>query len=135
MKVADLFQRLFPPFEVRVTCHDIKALLRADNGLCMDIVMAEALALAKNADRTVYSIRISQMKPDQLALTLIFNVLTRRLQSGSQHVYRGMLSIIGRDMLRLWHVTAKELITRGYSTQEEYEADVKGLTEEIRSVG
>ncbi len=61
----------------------------------MDAVMEQALALAKNADRTVYSIRIGGLKPDQLALILIFNVLTRNLQSGHEHVYRGRLSIVG----------------------------------------
>lgn len=101
----------------------------------MDTIREQALALAKNADRTVYSICIDGLKPDQLALILIFNVLTRNLQSGWHHVYRGLLTITGKDMLRLWHLTAKELVKRGYSTQAEYDADLKGLMEAIRSVG
>lgn len=135
MGISKLFRALFPPFEVKVTCQDIEALLRADNGLCTEIVRREAIALAKDADKTLYSIRISHFKPDQLALILIYNVLTRNLQSGCQHVYRGTLSMIGRDMLRLWHITAKEMVKRGYSTQDEYKADTEGLMSEIRSVG
>ena len=91
--------------------------------------------LAKDADKTVYSIRINRFKPDQLALTLIFNVLVRNLEGGWYHVYRGRLGMEGHDMLRLWHKTAKEMINRGYSTEEEYAIDVEGLNKEIRSVG
>lgn len=38
-------------------------------------------------------------------------------------------------MLRLWHLTAKELVKRGYSTQTEYDTDAQDLMAEIRSVG
>jgi hypothetical protein len=127
--------RVFKPFEVRVTCEDIDTFLRADNGLCVEEVRSGAMALAKNADKVMYSIRIDQMKPDQLALILIYNVLTRNLQSGAYHCYRGCLTSLGEDMLRLWRVTAKELVKRGYSTDFEYETEVAGLMGEIRSVG
>ncbi len=102
-----------------MTCNDIEAFLRADNGLRLDVVRREALILANNTEKVLYSIRVDHMKPDQLALTLIYNVLTKQLQSGWQHSYRGVLSMIGQDMLRLWHITAKELVKRGYSTEAE----------------
>jgi hypothetical protein len=130
-----IIEKMFPPYEVKVTCHDIVALLQAENGLCIDQIRKEALTLAKNADKTIYSIRIDRLKPDQLALILIFNVLTQNLESGLYHGYRGVLTMIGQDMLRLWHITEKEMIKRGYYTEEQYAADTEGLIREIRSVG
>ena len=135
MGISKVIGKLFPPYEVKVTCQDINTLLQADNGLCIDIVRREAIMLAKDADKTMYSIRINRFKPDQLALTLIFNVLVRNLEGGWYHVSRGTLGMEGRDMLRLWHKTAKEMIKRGYSTEEEYAIDVEGLNREIQSVG
>ena len=135
MGISKVLGKLFPPYEVKVTCQDINILLQADDGLCIDIVRREALKLAKDADKTLYSIRISGFKPDQLALILIFNVLVRNLEGGWYHVHRGVLGIQGHDMLRLWHKTAKEMIKRGYSTEEEYAIDVEGINRGIRSAG
>lgn len=132
---AKLSEALFPPSEVRNTCDDIDAFLRADNGLCIDTVRSEATTMAKVTDKTLYSIRTMGYTSDQLAHILIHNVLTCNLQSGRQHVYRGMLSMVGNDMLRLWHINRKKMVKQGYSTQEEYDADVPGLMEDIRSVG
>lgn len=135
MKTPNIIQRLIPPHEVKVTCRDIGAFLQADNGLCIDQIRKEAIILAKDTDKVLYSIQIDGLKPDQLALILIFNVLTRNLESGCYHGYRGVLTGIGQDMLRLWHVTEKEMIKRGYSTKDQYEIDTEGLMESIRSVG
>jgi hypothetical protein len=135
MGISKMLGKLFPPYEVKVTCRDINVLLQSDDGLCIDIVRREALKLAKDADKTLYSIRISGFKPDQLALVLIFNVLVRNLESGWYHTYRGVLGMQGQDMLRLWHNTAKEMIKRGYSTEEEYTVDLEGLNRGIRSAG
>lgn len=135
MGISKVIGKLFPPYEVKLTCQDIDSFLQADNGLCADLVRKDALMLAKDSDKTVYSIRIDHLKPDQLALILIFNVLTRNLQSGWNHSYRGVLTVMGKDMLRLWHATAKEMIKRGYSTDEAYSADVAGLMMMIQSVG
>lgn len=133
--ISSMIRRLNQPYEVKVTCQDIDAFLRADNGLCADQIRKEALVLAKNAERTMYSIRIDRLKPDQLALILIFNVLTRNLESGCYHGYRGILTGIGHDMLRLWHITEKEMVKRGYSTKDQYDIDAEGLMMSIRSVG
>jgi hypothetical protein len=135
MVIPKAIRRLFPPYEVRVTCRDIRAFLAADNGLCIEQIQKEALKLAEDTDKVLYSIRIDRMKPDQLALILIFNVLTSNLQSGWNHTYRGVLTVMGQDMLRLWHLTAKEMVRRGYSTTEEYTVDAEGLRDAIRSVG
>jgi hypothetical protein len=126
---------MFKPFEVKATCRDIDAFLQADNGLCIETVRKGALSLAHDTDKVLYSIRVNHMKPDELALTLIYNVLTRNLQSGSLHVYRGILSMEGQDMLRLWHATAKELVKRGYSSTHEYETESAGIVEGIHSAG
>lgn len=135
MDIPKVVGRLFPPFEVRVTCKNIATFLQADDGLCVDLVKREAFKLARDIDKTMYSIRINHFKPDQLALILIFNVLVRNLEGGSYHVYRGKLGTQGHDMRRLWYKTAIELINRGYCTEEEYAVDLQGLDKEILSMG
>ena len=127
--------RLFPPYEVRVTRIDLNTLLSADQGLCTEQVRREALLLTKDIDRVLYSIRIDRMKPDQLALILIHNVLTRHLENGWHHVYRGALDLIGNDMLRLWNLTGKEMVKRGYQTEDEYATDASELKKAIREIG
>lgn len=135
VKTPSIIHRLIAPYEVKLTCRDINAFLQADNGLCIDQIRKEALVLAKDTDKVLYSIRIDGLKPDQLALILIFNVLTRNLESGWYHGYRGILTGIGQDMLRLWHIIEKEMIKRGYSTNDQYRTDAEGLMESIRTVG
>jgi hypothetical protein len=70
-----------------------------------------------------------------LALILIFNVLTVSLECGWNHVYYGRLSMKGEEMLKLWHITEREMIKRGYLTEEQYAVDTKGLMKSIASMG
>jgi hypothetical protein len=104
--------KVLPPYEVRLTVEEAQRLLGAAN-LCRDIVAPKVLALIRDADKTVYSIRIDRMKPDQLALMLITNVVGRELGSGIHHAYRGTLSMVGNDMRSLWHKAQKLMVERG----------------------
>lgn len=121
--------KLFPPFEVKLTIEEIKSFLGAHAFLSQSIIEPVAVALAKDAERTIYSIRIDGMKPDRLALLLITNVIGEQLACGQHHVYRGTLSMIGRDMLKVWTTAVSTLKERGYYTEAEAEEDIKWIKE------
>ncbi|HEU0046659.1 MAG TPA: hypothetical protein VFQ43_03510, partial [Nitrososphaera sp.] len=67
--------KVFPPFEVKLTIEEISSFLNEHASLCRDLILRDAVALARHAEKTVYSIRIEGMKPDRLALLVITNVL------------------------------------------------------------
>ena len=103
--------------------------------LCAPEVSREASALARNAGQTMYSIRTDRMKPDQLALIQICNVVGSHLSNGQHHVYRGTLSMIGQDMLTIWTAAISALRDRGYYTDEQADDDMVWIMEQISNVG
>lgn len=129
-----LLWKFFPPYEVRLTLAEIEQLF-AEGHICTNIVKSKAIALAKDADRTVYSIRIDHMKPDQLALILVSNVVGRELQCGNHHIYRGVVSMVGNDMKLVWHKVQSELLRRGYCNEAEVAQDNEWLHKQIKEAG
>ncbi|MDP1886132.1 hypothetical protein [Polaromonas sp.] len=129
-----IFWKMFPPFEVRLTLEEIERFFVVGQ-LCGSIIKPRAVALAKDAERTVYSVRIDRMKPDQLALILISNVIGEELQSGAHHVYRGVLGMIGNDMRAVWSAVQRELLARGYCDESEVAKDNEWLSRQIKDAG
>ena len=137
MSIQKILWLAFPPYEYKVTVEQILKFTNKPIGIYgINIIAREkAINLAKNYSKTVYSIRATHLKPDQLALLLLFNVLTREIESGWNHIYRGILSDAGREMLSMWHMICIEQIRLGYSTQADYENDLEGLIKQIKEMG
>src|SRR5574340_1427176 len=93
------FWKIFPPLEVKATTEEIIAFLSGYAGEYRRILEKNAIALANDADKTIYSIRIEHMKPDHLALLLISNVTGQHLSMGNYHIYRGVLRDVGNEIL------------------------------------
>jgi len=127
--------RVFPPYEVRLTVEEVKAFLEGTAGPCRSVIEPAVLALAKNAEKTVYTIRIDGMKPERLALLLTTNVIGQHLGSGWHHTYRGVLGIVGRDMLSVWHSAQRRMLDRGYISDEEMTEDNQWVQEQIKAAG
>jgi len=133
--VKKLIWKFIPPYEVKLTVEEARAFLRQKAESCRSIVEPEVIALAKDAEKTVYSVRIDRMKPDHLALLLITNVLGKHIGSGSHHIYRGVLSMVGKDMLKVWHSAQNAMLERGYSSEQEVNEDNQWIQEQIEGVG
>jgi len=133
--VRNIFWKLFPPLEVKVTVEEIRAFLGSDAWVSRSIIEQAAIELAKDAEKTVYSIRIDRMKPDHLALFLILNVLGVRLASGQYHIYRGVLGIIGKDMLSMWTAVVREMQERGYYDDQKAKEDMQWVQKQIKNGG
>lgn len=127
--------KLFSPYEVKLTVNEAKKFLNETAQLCKNTIEPEVITLAKDAEKTVYSIRIDQMKPDQLALLLITNVIGQLISSGSFHTYRGVLSLVGQDMLKVWHSAQKTMQERGYCSEEEVAEDNNWIKRQIAAAG
>jgi len=127
--------KIFPPYEVKITLEEARVFLGQNAELCRSIIEPEVTALVRDAEKTVYSLRIDRMKPDHLVLLLITNVLGRHIGSGCHHTYRGILSMVGRDMLKVWHAAQKTMLERGYASEHEVAEDNKWVQEQIKGVG
>jgi len=123
------------PAEVQDTVAEIDAFLEQHASICRDLIRGEAVTLANDASKTVYSLRTDGLKTDQLALILITNVLGRHLTSGEHHTYRGVLGAIGNDMLELWTSAVSAMQDRGYYSPEEAQEDMRWIQSEIKNVG
>ena len=130
-----LFWKLFPPYEVKLTIEEVKAILDQSAGPSKSILESAVVSIAKDAEKTIYSVRIDGIKPDELALLLITNVIGRHLSSGQHHTYRGVLNMTGKDMLRVWHTAQKAMLERKFVTESEVEKDNHWVMEQVKSVG
>ena len=125
----------FAPSEVRWISEEISYFFRCNEFIFGDSCKLSALRMAKDADRAKYSIRVNQMKPKQLALLLITNVAWNELASGKHHIYRGVLSVIGNDYLRIFKVALSSSLELGYIDSDEQRDDLKKLEMAIKEVG
>jgi len=130
-----LLWKLFTPYEVELTVEAVQEFLIQHAGLCKDIVEPAVMSLAREAEKTVYSIRINNMKPEQLALILITNVVGNYLGSGRYHTYRAVLGMVGSDMFKLWNVAQNVMLKSGYCTEAEIAEDNAWLRKQVQQAG
>jgi len=124
-----------PPPEVNWTVDAINGFRSRNDTLAVDVAINAALALARDAERTVSRVRIEQVKPEHLALMLITEVTGKLLQSGSYHVSRGVLSTVGTDLRTLWVRAVMELRERGYCSETEANDDLEWILKQIKEGG
>lgn len=129
------FWKVFPPLEVKATTEEIIAFLSGYAGEYRRILEKNAIALANDAEKTIYSIRIEHMQPDHLALLLISNVTGQHLSMGNYHIYRGVLSDVGHEILAVFTRAVKTMAERGYHSPEEAEQDLAWVRKQIASAG
>ena len=133
--VSSWMRKVFTPYEVKITIKEAKSFLGQTATLCRRIIEPDVVTLAKDVDKTVYSIRVDRMKPDHLALLLITNVLGRHIGSGAYHTYRGVLNIVGQDMLEVWQAAQEAMQERGYATEREVAKDNRWIKKQIKNAG
>lgn len=114
-----LLWKLFPPYEVKLTLQEIRAFLSRHETMYSSIVLRDAISLARDAEKTIYSVRIDHIKPDHLALLIIRNVTFKHITMGWHHAYRGMLGISGISIQTLWINAGIELIENGFASPEQ----------------
>ena len=128
-------KKLFLPAEVKATLYALKQAQQECDNSAFGILWPSLEAQVLQKEKTVHSIVIDGISPNQLAHLLITNVLQSVILSGAFHVYRGVLNNTGRDLLRIWDYAVKKLETLGYHTPEEASKDHQWIREQVQNVG
>jgi hypothetical protein len=89
----------------------------------------------KDRDRTRASIEEDGLSPDGLVYLLISNVTNAQLCSGQHHIYRGVLSITGKELLAAFTKASEMMVQCGVHSREDHERDMRNLKKEIAEVG
>lgn len=128
-------RNLFTCSEVRWIQEELYAFFDAHDYLVEDCALSQCLAIARDADRAKYSIRVDRMKPDQIALVIIHNVALDQVASGRNHTYRGVLSLIGQEYKRMFIDAVRESQRRGYDDEQEADKDIAEMKAAIKEAG
>ena len=128
--------KVVPPREVRLTIKAARKFLENNSGPSSSILISEVSSLAKaDAERTIHVVRTAVMSPDHVALALVTIAINKHLGSGMHHIFRGALNMVGMDMLQVWRSAKKEIVERGYASEEDMETAYSILMEDIKNVG
>ncbi len=107
----------------------------SDNFMISAVVEKECLRVASNADKAKYSIRVNRMTPEQMALLIIRNVAYENLIYGQNHIYRGVLSLNGKEYKKLFLAAAHIRVNCGFVTREDANLDISEMMSVVKEVG
>lgn len=137
--MANLLQKIIwkvlPPIEVTATKKDVVAFLNQHAGMSQQELHANTNRLLNDCERVIYSIRCDKMKPAHLALLLITKAADFGIQSGQYHVYRGVLDIVGNDMLKVFILASKAMEEHGFQPSAETTKDLAWIYSQVRELG
>jgi len=128
-------KNIFDCTEVKWVKEEIEHFFLDTEFLSKKSLLVEALRMASDADRVKFSISVDRLAPKRIALIIIRNITLARLTSGQEHIYRGVLSLIGQDCLAIFRRAVAFEVALGYSSAEEAEKDIGDLIRQIREVG
>lgn len=95
----------------------------------------DVLSLINDREKTAISIDEEKMNPRALVWLLISNVADRKLCSGKYHTYRGILNMVGQQLVQVFTTASRQLVQFGFHTEAEHEADSQRLKRELASIG
>jgi hypothetical protein len=75
------------------------------------------------------------MTPQNTAYVVAGTALAVQLGSGQHHTYRGVLSLIGEDMLKAFYASIKALRDAGYYSDEQAQNSISWVQDKIGNVG
>lgn len=89
----------------------------------------------KDRVRTQVSIEEDGLSPDGLIYLLASNVANAQLCSGSHHIYRGVLSMSGRQLLAAYEKASEMMVQCDIHSQDEHDRDMQSIEKEISEIG
>lgn len=138
MGLFSMFQK--KPQEVKDTLAALDVVLNeiAGKGVLVlpDSVKTSVIkTVTEGEEKTIASIKQDGLSPRTLALLLLSNVLGSHLASGQFHIYRGVLSMPGTEMLKAFRFIVEELVKTGYHTNEAVQEDMEWVQRQIQNAG
>ena len=132
--VQKLLWRVWPPEESRIALQS--AMEPLDGTVSKSLpVYASCKAVLRNAEVVLQRVRQDGFAPDELGLVVAQNILADHLCSGQYHVYRGMLSMAGQQLMSAFNKACSELEQRGYATPEDSRESLQQVSKKISQVG
>ena len=129
---------LFRPKEVRDVLYAVDNLKSHDlaSNLQFGFVLAEARrAVVENAGTVKRQIIVEGQQPMHVALNLIVNICARDVRSGTEHIYRGVLSMTGNAKRALFTQAQSLMVDRGFIDQADADHGRSLLAEQIAQAG
>jgi hypothetical protein len=80
-------------------------------------------------------VKEEKQQPREVCLFAMVNTARDDLAYGHDHIYRGVLSMIGEGKFKVWTIASNELVKMGKLTNEKYDKVLKDVKQEIREVG
>lgn len=71
----------------------------------------------------------------EFCVDIIYKVLERELPNGGFHIYRGVLSAEGQELLKLWDFVVEEMEMLGNLEESDVEAEQEWMRDQIAKVG
>lgn len=100
-----------------------------------DDALRESLKIASDSDKAKYSIRVDGMKPAQVALLIVRNVALSKVSSGANHVYRGVLSAVGKEYEKMFICAVRESVLSGFDSEADASSDIAEMRSAVKEVG
>lgn len=120
---------------VHICLEELSRIREEAGGLFFDEIETSVAELIADKEKTSISINEDDLSPRTLVFLLITNVIQSILPLGKYHIYRGILSMRGDDLLRLWDYSTKQLTELGYYTSEQSEEDRKWMRDQVKKAG
>lgn len=95
----------------------------------------DVLALVDDREKIAASIVEDKLDPRALIYLLVTNVASDKLCSGQYHIYRGILSFTGKQLLEAFTVASKQMVDLGVHDEKTHAAEVANLRKELGSIG
>ena len=81
------------------------------------------------------SVQSGDCTPRQIAVTQVANCSGDILESGTLHIYRGILSPAGEGVMAVFRRSLAEMVTMGHATEADAAEQVSCVLSSIRRVG
>ncbi|MEK7950440.1 hypothetical protein [Luteolibacter soli] len=94
-----------------------------------------AAAIKAQADTIRKQIRLGEVTPRQVALQFAGNTAGDALESGKWHLYRGVLSPAGNELMRLYDACWRANVADGFATEEKRQEEMAMMHRLILQVG
>ncbi|MEP7367450.1 MAG: hypothetical protein ABI972_29675 [Acidobacteriota bacterium] len=129
-----LLWNIWPPEEPKIALRSAMEPLEGTVSKSLP-VYSSCRAVLRNTEIVLQRVRHDGYAPDELGLVVVQNILADHLCSGNYHVYRGMLSMAGQQLMSAFNRACSELEQRGYATPEENEQSLQHVRKAISEVG
>jgi hypothetical protein len=75
------------------------------------------------------------MTPEAIALTHLADVAGEKLQSGEEHVGKGLLSIRGQELFSVYRYALNAIKGKGLASQAEVQNQLDDMDQKMRELG